>query len=39
MQAHQPQKEDSAVQNFILELKDKELAMMEMVMKRNDDLN
>ena len=40
MQLHPPQQTDDLnVQNFILELKDKELAMMEMVMKRNDDLN
>lgn len=36
---HNPSSQDTQVQNFILELKDKEIALMELVMKKNEDMN
>jgi|JI6StandDraft_1071083.scaffolds.fasta_scaffold43144_5 hypothetical protein len=39
LEMHNPSTQDSQVQNFILELKDKEIALMELVMKKNEDMN
>lgn len=39
LQLHNPSTQESSVQNFILELKDKEIALMELVMKKNEDMN